>query len=204
MSIVACILCGGEVNSAATFCRTCNAPLRRLEAKVLRPPHISPPYGYERKQSDVAIAIQCSCGQAMLRDLVSGLDQMPVKQLSAGDLILANGEDAALEVLLRARGLEVSRFDPNDPVAIGSALEVAPALVAEMNIQNDEHISTWIYVEICGPFRNWQQGSIPVGRNDDELVRQARWEHMRSWAVRNLKQALAIVDTADDEERDAT
>ena len=186
MSNVVCIKCGTKVLTATANCQLCSQPFLSKENRTKVPP----PYGYMRLSCDVELAVHCTCGQAMLRDLLKALDEMPLRELVEGDRVSPGGGDAALGVLIRARGLDVTLCDPDDTVAIGLALGVAPALVAEMNIENDFHLPTVIYEDICGPMQHWEQHFKPIGRDDNPHLPNMRWEYMRSWVVRNLKTPL--------------
>jgi hypothetical protein len=115
-------------------------------------------------------AIRGRRGQRLLRDLIAGLDALPVPELAAGALEdPETGCLCALGAVRLQRGLEAVplRFDPTDedvdwrelaePFAISETL--ANAVVA----QNE-----------CGSKRN------------DEQSRRRRWLSVRAWAVGNL------------------
>ena len=119
-------------------------------------------------------------GQRALRDIVSALDAMPVKELLAGSFSRGGGS-CTLGALADARGVDVSdleRDTETDPYyqeevdswTVGKRLDIAPAMAAEVMFVNDE-----------APRRT------AFGRSDDFETPAGRWERMRKWAVRNTK-----------------
>ena len=87
----------------------------------------------------VTKAIKGKRGQALLRDLLAALDAMPEKRLIQDEL-LQDGDVCALGALGVARGMseQLAVLDPDEPEAIAQAFGVAPALVREIEFENDE------------------------------------------------------------------
>lgn len=113
-----------------------------------------------RWRNVVARASRGKRGQAFFRDLVSALDAMPEKRLIA-DALEDGGEVCAIGALGRARGIDMTDLDPEEPEDVAAAINVAPALVRETTFLNDEAFS---------------HGSP-----------EERWVLMRRWAASNIK-----------------
>jgi hypothetical protein len=76
-------------------------------------------------------------GQAFLRDLLAALDAMPEKRLIAHELI-ENGQVCTLGCAGIAKGVDVSKVDPEDHDTLGKLLNIANPLVREIEYENDE------------------------------------------------------------------
>lgn len=114
-----------------------------------------------RWRGAVAAAVKGARGQKLLRELYAALGAMPEKRLIASSLIEVGGEVCALGCLGRARGLDMTPLDPEDPEAVAKAFGVAPALVQEIVFENDE---AW----------GSQNG-------------HQRWLRMRAWVAEQIK-----------------
>lgn len=111
-----------------------------------------------RWRGAVARSIGGKRGQKLLRELRDALDAMPEKRLIAEDLVNEEGEVCALGCVGRVRGIDMKAIDPEDYDQVASAFGVAPALVREIENENDEF------------------GSTP----------EARWVWMRKWVDRHI------------------
>lgn len=139
------------------------------------------PLALGRWRSAVRSAINGKRGQAFLREFIADLDAMPVKRLIA-DSFADNqtGEVCSLGVVFAARGLEQPAYDPDgyEDWEVGedaaARLKIAGALAHEVIYLNDE-------------------GGIgtrdPVTMKYEPETPEQRWERMRRWAERNLKDA---------------
>lgn len=114
-------------------------------------------------------AVRGKRGQRAVRDLIEALDAMPEKRLAA-DLFDAEGSHCALGAIAAHRRVDLEHIQ--DPFAhpgdlydcrdeIADALDIAPALAAEVMFLNDER-----------------------GHDSDE----DRWRYMRRWAERQLSE----------------
>jgi len=136
----------------------------------------------------VASAIKGKRGQAALVALAEAMDAMPVKTLAAESLVNADGEFCTLGVLGNARGMDMSRIDPDDYDQIAKAFGLAPAMVREIVYENDEHRDgmKWANWEVCGPMRRHQShrrsGYLPTGEGPGS----ARWKRMRAWVQQHI------------------
>lgn len=116
-----------------------------------------------RWRGRVASALRGKRGQAFLREMAAAMDAMPVKALIADELINAEGDCCAIGTVCKARGVDVSRIDFNDPEEVARAVDIAHPLAAEIEFQNDE----------SGP---WDHSETP----------QERWQRMRAWIERKI------------------
>jgi hypothetical protein len=99
-------------------------------------------------------------GQTLLRDLLAALDSLPEKRLIRNELVTSSGEVCALGALARVRELPVFDIDPDDYEAVAEVFGVAPALVREIEAEND-----------C-----WDKSP------------ENRWARMRAWVSAQIKQ----------------
>ncbi len=113
-----------------------------------------------RWRGQVASAIRGKRGQAFLRELVQALDAMPEKRLIPNNLEHA-GNVCAIGSVGRARGIDMSKLDPEDYNSIAATFGIARQLVQEIEYMNDEGVCV----------------SSP----------EQRWQKMRNWAVSQLR-----------------
>lgn len=146
-------------------------------------------------------AIRGKRGQGALREIAAALDAMPVKELAAESLVTEGGEFCTLGALGNARGLDMSRIDPDDWEAVAAAFGIAPSLVREIVYWNDEGTDTyqWVDVVICGPMRPmWphRENHHRTVRVDipADVVAQRRWADMRKWVDANLSKTAQETD----------
>jgi hypothetical protein len=116
----------------------------------------------ELYRSAVERALHGRRGQAFLRELADAMDALPGKFLIAGELINEQGACCAIGAVCRARNLDVSGLDYDEPESVGKAIGVARSMAAEIAYMNDE----WAGL--------------------DEAPAQ-RWERMRKWVASKLK-----------------
>ena len=110
----------------------------------------------------VTSAINGKRGQAFLRELVVALDALPDKILIA-EALVADGAFCAIGSVGAARGMDMSKLDPDHPTTIAEAFGIADALVQEIEYMNDDY-----------------------GRCDPA----GRWKLVRDWAVRNTREDI--------------
>lgn len=116
------------------------------------------PLAFGRYRQAVKNAIEGKRGQAFLRELAAAMDAMPEKVLIANELIDEDGSCCAIGVVCKARGLDVSQVDPDDPDQVGDLVGIARSMAAEIEFENDEDF----------------------GRNRDTTP-ERRWVYMRQW-----------------------
>ncbi len=120
----------------------------------------------------VASAIRGKKGQALLREMLTALDAMPVKELIGHDLVreapafippeFAIPSVCALGAVGWRRGIELKALDPEDYSTVAKTFGVSEALVREIEYHNDG-----------GEWEDW----CPAGR----------WRYMRDWVLQNLR-----------------
>lgn len=110
----------------------------------------------------VTSAIRGRRGQTLLKDLLAALDAMPDKRLIAHELQDADGEVCALGALAKARQLDVSKLDPDEPDDVADAFGIAPALAREIVYVNDEYL--------------WSNATP-----------ENRWTSVRKWVASQIK-----------------
>ena len=115
-------------------------------------------------------AIRGRRGQQLLRDLIAGLDALPVQELAAGALKdPETGCVCALGAVRLQRGVEAVplRFDPTDPDIdwrdLARPFDISETLACAV-ISENEYAS----------------------ERNDEQSRRRRWRSVRDWAARNL------------------
>lgn len=109
----------------------------------------------------VASAIRGKRGQALLIALRDALDEMPEKRLVFGALE-HDGEVCAIGSVGRARGLDMSKIDPEDSAQVAGAFNIAEPMAQEIVWINDE----------CGPHNE---------------TAEARFIRVRAWVVKQIK-----------------
>lgn len=112
-----------------------------------------------RWRGQVTSAIRGKRGQAFLRELAAAMDAMPEKVLIADELINEDGDCCTIGVVCKARGIDVSRVDPEDPEAVGDLVGIARQMAAEIEFENDDFSSE---------------------------TPERRWERMRKWVDAHL------------------
>lgn len=111
-------------------------------------------------RGQVASSIRGRRGQKFLKDLLQALDEMPVKELIAGELEIEDGGVCAIGCLGKKRGVDMEKLDPDDPKVVGSAFDIAHQLAAEIVYQNDEY----------------SYSETP----------ESRWKRMREWVASKI------------------
>lgn len=91
-------------------------------------------------------------GQQLFRDLAAALDAMPVKSLTADELVTQDGEYCTLGVLGAARGMDIAKLDPEDHQQVAAAFNVADCLVREIVFENDDE---WSFRSAETPEHRW-------------------------------------------------
>jgi len=115
-------------------------------------------------------AIKGRRGQAFLIELREALDAMQDRRLIA-DALEAEGQFCALGALGAKRGLDMSGLDPYCKEIVAAALDIAPALAAEIVFENDEYPGG--FYDASG---KWQRETP-----------EHRWQRMRNWVEANIQ-----------------
>lgn len=103
-------------------------------------------------------------GQSFLRELRDALEAMPSKRLITKELRTTEGEVCAIGSVGVKRGVDMSKLDVDDYRGIADAFGIAPALVREIEYENDD---------------GYHYGG--------ERSPEERWQAMRNWCESHLK-----------------
>ena len=112
-----------------------------------------------RWRGAVAKATKGARGQQMLRELLVALDAMPEKRLIKESLEYG-AEVCALGCLGRAKGLDMSKLDPENYDAVAKAFGIAPALTQEIVWMNDEYDENETPEQCWTRMRQWVSSQI--------------------------------------------
>lgn len=139
-----------------------------------------------RWRGRVASAIRGKRGQALLIELAAAMDAMPVKELVA-EVLEADGEFCTLGVLGAARGIDLSKLDPEDYDQVATAFGIAPCMAQEIVFENDERVDDekWVQWTVCGPMRPWENHKRSDWRPTENAAAN-RWKRMRQWVADHL------------------
>jgi hypothetical protein len=88
-------------------------------------------------RGQVASSIRGKRGQQLLKDILAGLDALPVKRLIDGELEIS-GEVCALGAAAKHRGVKNIKEVIPDPHTLSGMLDVTHQLAAEVMYVNDE------------------------------------------------------------------
>lgn len=149
-----------------------------------------------RWRQAVRRAIEGTRGQALLRELLTALEEMPDKRLYPGNFQTADGEFCTLGVLGHKRGTKMDDLGDDDdcePELVGQRFGIARAMAAEIMYLNDDQYDDrrWVDVEICGPVRPFYPD---YGRHKQTICvsndrhAEARWKRMRDWVASQIKE----------------
>lgn len=125
-------------------------------------------WGLIRYRGAVASAIRGKRGQAFLRELLTALDALPERKLIAEELEMA-GAVCALGAIGRARGIDMTGLDPEDPETVAGTFGIAPALAKEVVFENDEAAPYSVETETdehrFSRMRRWVEAHIAPARS---------------------------------------
>lgn len=110
-------------------------------------------------------AINGKRGQAFLQEMLGALDALPEKKLVASELEM-DGQVCAIGSVGLARGIDMSKIDPEASWDVAKTFGISEALAREIVWENDE-----------------------AGWGSD--TPEKRFERMRAWVVKNLRDEKA-------------
>jgi hypothetical protein len=90
-----------------------------------------------RWRGAVNSAIKGKRGQAFLREMLKAIDELPVKELIAHELIERDSV-CAIGAVGRSRNIVMDDIDPYDSSQIANAFGIAPAMAREISYMNDD------------------------------------------------------------------
>ena len=95
-------------------------------------------WGLIQWRGAVAAAIRGKRGQAFLLEMWHAMNALPEHRLIAHELQEEDGAVCAIGSVGKARGIDMSKIDPEDRKAIADAFGISEALAAEIMFMNDE------------------------------------------------------------------
>lgn len=131
-----------------------------------------------RWRAQVKSATRGKRGQAFLKELAAAMDAMPVKELIADELIDDEGQCCTIGVVCKARGVDVSKIDYEDPEQVGNAVNIARPLAAEIEYENDE-------------YQQWSRDADGKWIQDGETP-AARWTRMRKFVESQITKTQPV------------
>lgn len=134
-----------------------------------------------RWRGQVASAIRGKRGQAFLLEMWKAMQALPEPKLIAHDLE-AEGAVCAIGSVGKARGVDMSKLDPDDYEAVAAAFGIPHQLAQEIVYMNDEAVGPE-WVEAYGPPR---YGSQKVYARID-VTPEKRFAAMKKWIEENLR-----------------
>jgi hypothetical protein len=102
-------------------------------------------------------------------ELASAMDAMPVKELISGDLVRDDGAVCAIGAVCKARSIDVSSVDIEDPKRVGKLVGIAKCLAAEIEYINDDDFG-----DEYDRYRNGME------------TPSHRWERVRQWVSEQI------------------
>lgn len=133
-----------------------------------------------RWRGQVASAIRGKRGQAFLLEMWNAMQALPEHKLIANDLEV-EGAVCAIGSVGKARGIDMSKLDPDDYDSVAAAFGVPHQLAQEIVFMNDEGFSDE-YVEGPGPNRFSGPGVWVRIR----LTPEQRFAKMKKWIEAQL------------------
>jgi len=133
---------------------------------------------YALWRGTVASSLRSKRGQAFLKEMLAALDAMPVKRLIARELegtdhvsfshwgMIETDAVCAIGSVGRARGMDMSSIDPDDPETVSGKFNIGRPMACEIVYLNDE----------------WYRRETP----------EARFTRMREWVVSQIKPEVSL------------
>lgn len=120
----------------------------------------------------VASATRGRRGQAFFRALLAALDAMPEKCLITNALETPTGEVCAIGALGKARGIDMSDIDSEEPSEVAPLFDIAECLAQEVVYMNDEYYG-WTVTDDHKAYRDYTP--------------EERWLKMRAWVAKQIR-----------------
>lgn len=120
-------------------------------------------------QGAVKSAFRGKRGQAFLREMLAALDALPIPILIANDLE-ADGAVCAIGAVGKARGVDMTKLDPEDAETVAGKFGIATCMAREIVYENDDWcghdspIARWVKV------RGWVQSQIREPKDGERVA----------------------------------
>lgn len=119
----------------------------------------------------VASATRGKRGQSFYRALLAALDAMPEKCLITNALETPTGEVCAIGALGKARGIDMSDVDSDEPSEVAPLFDIAECLAQEVVYMNDEYYDRTLDKD---------------QRSYRDYTPEERWQKMRGWVAEQI------------------
>lgn len=142
-------------------------------------------------------SIKGALGQRELREFEAALVAMSEKRLISGALVDDDGDVCAIGCYARHKGLDLSKFDPEDESDEVGVAAGMPHLVAWKIVALNDIICDDVWEVAYGPERlgyGLYKGGIPHIR---PMTPEERYEKVLAWVRRALGKAADAVDPVD-------
>lgn len=96
------------------------------------------PNATELYRANIDRAIRGKRGRAFLTELAAAMDAMPEKILITSELVTKEGQCCTMGVVFKARGIDVSSIDCDDPKIVGANLGIPQCLARDIAFENDD------------------------------------------------------------------
>lgn len=120
----------------------------------------------------VASATRGKRGQSFFRALLAALDAMPEKSLITSALETETGEVCAIGALGKARGIDMSDIDSDEPSEVAPLFDIAECLAQEVVYMNDEYYDRTLDKD---------------QRSYRDYTPEERWQKMRDWVAKQIR-----------------
>ena len=112
-----------------------------------------------RWRGAVTSAMRGKRGYAFLSEMLAAMDALPDKKLIRNDLE-KEGAVCAIGAVGKARGVDMTELDPEDPERVAAAFGIPHALASEIVYTNDEHFWKETPEERFAAMRRWIKREI--------------------------------------------
>ncbi|UFS77182.1 hypothetical protein LPB73_07340 [Tardiphaga sp. 37S4] len=138
-------------------------------------------------RGQVSSAMRGKRGQALLKDILIGMNGMTLKQLIAEELAVEDGAVCAIGAAGKLRGVDMSGLDPEDAESVAGKFNVADCLAREIVYMNDDTGWSGEY-ETVDRIDHW--GRREVYRRMRKETPEERFRRMRKWVRSQIKDPL--------------
>ena len=137
-----------------------------------------------RWRGQVASAMRGKRGQAFLLEMWKAMQALPAHRLTANELANEyDGAVCAIGSVGKARGVDMSKLDPEDYEGIAYAFGIPSQLAQEIMYLNDE-VERGEYVDAYGPPSPYRYGGVRVFI---PTAPEERFARMKKWIEDNLR-----------------
>ena len=116
-----------------------------------------------RYRGAVASAIKGRRGQDFLYEMLHAMAALPERKLIS-EKLEADGAVCAIGAVGKARGVDMSKLDPEDPEGVAAAFGIAPALAREIVYTNDDEYTTETPEQRFERMRRWVEQNLRLER----------------------------------------